>query len=245
MKNQYFGDINDYKKYSLLRLLSGNGRIETVVCWVLTEDDTSRDGRRTAYLERPETWGSYDPVVYEHLREHVLDNGIRNVDVIEQASVLPNCRFYKELVRDDVDSRNAYFDKFLRFAEGADLVFFDPDNGLEVKSVPRGTRRSSKYVYWNEVEASYELGHSLLLYQHLPRKPREAFVHGLLKQFNAFDQIRTVFSYSTFHVAFLLVPQPRHESMFIENSTRVSENWGDLIRVRKFSLAKECARVHG
>jgi len=26
MKNQYFGDINDYKKYSLLRLLGGHGQ---------------------------------------------------------------------------------------------------------------------------------------------------------------------------------------------------------------------------
>ena len=243
MKNQYFGDINDYKKYSLLRLLSGNGQIETVVCWILTEDDSGSDGKHIRYLERPEIWRSYDPIVYEHLRKHVIDNGIRNVDIIERANVLPNCRFYKELIQDDMNSRDEYFDKFLKFAEGADLVFFDPDNGFEVKSVPRGKKKSSKYIYWNEVEASYKLGHSLLLYQHFPRKPREAFICDLIQQFKALDGIRSVFSYCTFHVAFLLIPQPHHENIFIENTTKISQNWGDVIRVNRYSIAQAGAFV--
>ena len=39
MKNQYFGDINDYRKYGLLRILSTYGPIKTAVCWMLTPDD--------------------------------------------------------------------------------------------------------------------------------------------------------------------------------------------------------------
>jgi hypothetical protein len=238
MKNQYFGDINDYKKYSLLRHLSGNGQIETVVCWVLTEDDNGTDGKRIRYLEQPDTWQKYDPIVYEHLREHVLDKGIRHINVIAQAKVLRNCRFYNEFIRDDVNLRDQYFEKLLKFAEGADLVFFDPDNGLEVKSVPRGKKKSSKYIYWSEVEKSYNSGHSILLYQHFPRKPRESFIRSLIQRFRALEGVRTVFSYCTFHVAFLLIPQPHHENMFIENSCKIRETWGDLIRVRTHSLVK-------
>lgn len=238
MKNQYFGDINDYKKYSLLRLLGGNGQIETVVCWGLTEDDTGTDGRRINYLEKPETWQKYDPIVYQHLREHVHDKGIRDVDVIERGNILNNCRFYSEIISDDSRSRDQYFDKFFEFAEGADLVFFDPDNGLEVKSVPRGNKKSSKYIYWTEVEASYKLGHSILLYQHFPRKPRESFIRNLIQRFKAFEGVRSVFSFCTPHVAFLLIPQPDHEKMFVENSYKIMETWGDLIRVRTHSLVK-------
>jgi len=243
MKNQYFGDINDYKKYSLLRYLSGNGQIETVVCWVLTEDDDRTDGRRTRYLEQSETWQKYDPIVFEHLREHVLKKGLRDVSTIEQSDILHNCRFYKEHIHDDTDLRDKFFDKFFKFAQGADLVFFDPDNGLEVKSVPRGKKKSSKYVYWSEVEASYKLGHSLLLYQHFPRKPREPFIRSLIHRFKALDGIRSVFSYCTSHVAFLLIPQPHHENMFSENTTRVLQNWGDVIRVRRHSIVQTHAPV--
>jgi hypothetical protein len=243
MKNQYFGDINDYKKYSLLRLLGGNGQIETVVCWALTKDDNGTDGKRIRYLEQPETWQKYDPVLYQHLREYVLGKGIRHVNIIEGANVLKNCRFFDEIIHDDACLRDQYFDKFSKFAEGADLVFFDPDNGLGVKSVPRGKKKSSKYIYWNEVEASYKSGHSILLYQHFPRKPREPFIRSLIQQFKALEGIRSVISYCTFHVAFLLIPQPHHENMFIENTNQVTRNWGDLIRVRKHSVVRTPAPV--
>ena len=39
MKDQYFGDINDYRKYALLLELSGSGDICTGVCWMLTGAD--------------------------------------------------------------------------------------------------------------------------------------------------------------------------------------------------------------
>jgi hypothetical protein len=47
VKNQYFGDINDYRKYGLLRLLTNRGEIRTAVCWMLTRDDESIDGNLT------------------------------------------------------------------------------------------------------------------------------------------------------------------------------------------------------
>lgn len=237
MKNQYFGDINDYKKYSLLRILSGNGQIETVVCWVLTEDDTRADGSRIRYLQQPDRWQSYDPILYEHLREHVLERGLRDVSAIEQADVLPNSRFYKEYLHDDIDLRDEFFHKFLKFAQGADLVFYDPDNGLEVKSVPRGKKKSSKYIYWSEVEASYKSGHSLLIYQHFPRKPREPFLRSLLRKFKTLDGMRHVFSYCTDHVVFFLIPRPDHEDLFTKRNREISARWGEKIVVETHGLA--------
>ena len=47
MKNQYFGDINDYRKYGLIRILSNSGIIRTGICWMLTPDDTRTDGKFT------------------------------------------------------------------------------------------------------------------------------------------------------------------------------------------------------
>jgi hypothetical protein len=44
MKNQYFGDINDYRKYGLLRILQSTGNGRLLVAWMLTPDGGSRDG---------------------------------------------------------------------------------------------------------------------------------------------------------------------------------------------------------
>jgi len=237
MKNQYFGDINDYKKYSLIRILSGYGQIQTSICWVLTQDDNRNDGSRTKYLEKPEQWQDYDPAVFKHLRENVLKKGVRDVSVLEQGDVLPNCRYYSEYVYDNDSLRVEFFKKFRDFAKGTDLVFFDPDNGLEVKSVPRGKRGSSKYVYWDEVKSSYEAGHSLMIYQHFPRKPRELFLRNLVRKFKDIVDTHSVFSFCTNHVTFLLLPQPDHEDLFAQNSNKVKEVWGQIIKVRKHGLA--------
>lgn len=236
MKNKYFGDVNDYKKYGILRALTGPGEIATTVCWILTEDDDSGDGRRIGYLSQPEEWREHDPEVFDHLQLQVLQHCIRSVDAIESADVLPNCRFYSALVRDDMEARQHYFYELLKFAKGSQLVFFDPDNGLEVKSVPSGRKNSSKYIYWEEIKQAFAAGHSLLIYQHLPRKPRVPFITQLVDKFRATTGVRNVLSYCTSHVVFFLLPQAYHEEHFKERSNVVVETWGQRISVRHHVL---------
>lgn len=48
LKNQYSGDINDYRKYGLLGVLMAHGRINACVCWMPTADDESIDRNLTA-----------------------------------------------------------------------------------------------------------------------------------------------------------------------------------------------------
>ncbi len=50
MQNQYFGDINDYRKYGLLRVLQVSGDGSLLVAWMLTPDDGGPEGRFRAYL---------------------------------------------------------------------------------------------------------------------------------------------------------------------------------------------------
>jgi hypothetical protein len=65
LKNQYFGDVNDYRKYGLLRALSSVTGLPVGVCWLLTMDDGRSDGEFRRYLEEPvrfypggEAWSS-------------------------------------------------------------------------------------------------------------------------------------------------------------------------------------------
>ena len=59
MKDQYFGDINDYRKYGLLRALQSNADGRLLVAWMLTPDDGGRDGGLRSYLEDPQTRRNY------------------------------------------------------------------------------------------------------------------------------------------------------------------------------------------
>ena len=232
MKNQYFGDVNDYKKYSLLRLLGNEGRLATTVCWALTPDDGRTDGSKVGYLGRPEEWRSFDPVVFDHLRTSVVESGDRRVAVIEKQGVLSNCWFFSDLLPADSENRDVFFARLRDFARGTDLVFLDPDNGLGVASAPRGSRNSSKYVYPDEISQTFGQGHSILVYQHFPRTPRGPYLASWVEQFVGLSKLRKVVSFSTSHVAFLLLPQPRHEGSLLRSSALVSERWGSHFKVQ-------------
>ena len=231
MKNQYFGDINDYRKYGLLRLLSGAREIKTAVCWMLTPDDARTDGRLIKYLERPEKWRQFDPPLFDHLRELVLGQSLRNVRGAETVAILPSCRFAPGLLPDDAEGRASYFETFNDIAGECDLVFFDPDNGIEVKSKPYGRKGSSKYVYWRELIASFCAGHSILIYQHFPHVKRAPFIEAKARALSVKTGAPEVYSFRTPHVLFLLAPQERHRRFFRATSQKVAEVWRSQIEV--------------
>ena len=231
MKNQYFGDINDYRKYGLLRILTGHGQIKTAVCWMLTPDDGRTDGSRITYLSQPEEWCDFDPELFHHLKDVVLQRDARDISQIDNSDILPSCTFLSDLVLDAREARALYFRRLEDLAQGRDLVFFDPDNGIEVRSKPCGRKDSSKYLYWLEIERFWNDGHSLLIYQHFPRVPRAPFIEGKASQLIDKTGAPEVFSFGTSHVVFMLVPQAEHRDFFRARSAVVAQRWASEIQV--------------
>lgn len=144
MKNQYFGDINDYRKYGLLRMLTGEGQLKTLVCWMLTPDDGHTDGQFTRYLDEPEKWRKYDPDLFDKLQQSLHVHKCRDVQEAEISRIIPGARYFRDIVPDALPERQDWFGKAHAASTDADLVFFDPDNGLEVKSVPKGRKKLVK-----------------------------------------------------------------------------------------------------
>ena len=66
LKNQYFADINDYRKYGLLRQLEKSG-FRIGICWMLTGLDGGSDGRLTSYVRDTEKWREFDPKLFDEL----------------------------------------------------------------------------------------------------------------------------------------------------------------------------------
>lgn len=207
MKHQYVADINDYRKYALLRSLSASGANRLGVCWMLTPDDGGADGGKLAYLGQPERHRRFDPELFDILAHAAAQSDRRRLQTIEDSGAIPGALYYNETLPDDTAGRAAFKERCASQFRDADLVFFDPDNGLEV-SLAKGRKNSSKYLYLDEVAAFYEAGKSLLIYQHFPRVERKAFLAACTERLRGVAPGCAVWAFTTAHVVFLLLVHP-------------------------------------
>lgn len=229
MKNQYVGDINDFCKYGLLRALTDRGSVPATVAWMLTPDDDSADGRKLGYLSRPADWRWRDPELFDALRATVFDEQARSVAAIDQARILGDARYFSEHVPRDAKHRLAYFRRVLDAAAGSDLIFFDPDNGLEIASRAAGRRGSEKYLLWSELTEAYAAGHSVLVYQHFPRRSRDAFTTELVDRIGRCTGAQYVQAFRTRGVLFVLAVQASAVSHYHTRVPSIAEAWRGVI----------------
>jgi len=225
MKNQYVADINDYRKYGLLRILAGECSLG--VWWMRTLDDGGGDGQKLAYLADPARWRHHDPALFDGLAR-IIAGGGRGVARVESSGLVP-ARFFAEITPDDRAERVEHFARAAGALAGADLVFVDPDNGLEVGSVSYGGRRSGKYLFWHEAAALSARGQSLLIYQHFPRRERSAYLRELGVAMLDRLGVPEAVVFRTPHVAFLLAIQARHADGLRRAARVVRARWAGQI----------------
>jgi hypothetical protein len=207
VKHQYVGDINDYRKYALLRALLAAGINRIGVCWMLTPSDGRSDGEKLAYLSRPNEYRSFDSELFDVLVRAAAEPDRRRLQSIEESGAISNADFFNEILLDDHSSRVAYMEQCLGALANADLIFFDPDTGLEVL-LAKGRRNSSKYLYLDEVTAFYRSNKSLLIYQHFPRIKRSAFLSSCADRLRVAAPSCAIWTFTTAHVAFFLLVHP-------------------------------------
>jgi hypothetical protein len=225
MKNQYFGDINDYRKYGLLRVLTRVSGLKVGMCWLLTEDDHTCDGQFRDYLNRPDRWRSYDPELYDTLQLLQRSETTPSVAKAREWAIIPNASCFETLLSDTLLAREEYFQAAYQSLQECPLIFMDPDNGIEVESTRLGARGSAKYIYWREIKEIYSKGHSLLIYQHFPRVQRDRFIPFLADRLADELWATRITAFRTPHVAFFLVQQPHHEVMLKDCPHEVRSKW--------------------
>ena len=183
MQNKYVGDIGDFGKYALLRSLAQTG-LPLGVNWYLTPDESyCKDGRYTAYLLNDRMSG-YDDKVFILLRRLVNEQR-RNIEEIESSCILPISTVYYSRLLDFTnvscgDSRTSFradwHNQALAAMKNCGLVFLDPDNGLQVKSVSLTGRKGSKYIGLHELQDYIQLGKSVVFYNHRERKQEDIYL---------------------------------------------------------------------
>jgi hypothetical protein len=225
MKEQYVGDISDYRKYALLRALSVGGEVRIGVCWMLTPPDGSSDGSKLAYLRQPERYRAHDPELFDLLASAASEPDQRRLLTIEESGVIPDARYFNTVIPDATVERGATMGECQRQFVDCDLVFFDPDNGLEIPSLPKGRKNSSKFVYLDELAAFYAAGHSLLVYQHFPRVERERFIAGCASRLRSIAPSASLWAYRTKHVVFLAAINPASGPAAAAAAHRAASAW--------------------
>jgi len=195
MKDQYAGDIGDYGKYALLRALAAEPYNYAIgVNWYLTPGDGRSDGNITDYLEKE--YDSLDNDLFRKLKNLFYRGGKpcfenRGVSMIENGGILDNAVFYNEVLdytglkpADRSEYRRNWVKRSLEKLGDSDIIFLDPDNGLEVKSVKPTGSKGNKYVTYEEALLYYNQAKAaLIIYNHRDRSPESEY----LKRFTRFS----------------------------------------------------------
>lgn len=181
MQNRYVGDVGDFGKYGLLRALVraddlGPALQLGLVWYLVADEERNANGQHIAYL----THGGHrfrdcDPELFDCLHDLVV-SGRRTVHDVHVANVLgSNSASFAELLRSSgpaatksAQHRTEWINRALEATNGSDVVFFDPDNGIETAR-PRQGVRSAKHVYLDELLPFADRGQSLVIYHHLGR----------------------------------------------------------------------------
>ena len=181
MKNQWVADSADYGKYGLLRSLccpdppDEYKPLRLGVVWYLTPNDGKVSEKHWDYLnptcsESP-SYGTCDPALYGKLAKIARSKPL-SVDKVEGGGVFPkDTVFYSEPVpgregKGSAEKRKEWAVAAQERVAGCDLVFVDPDTGLE--SSKKGNT-GPEYVRVDELPPYRDNGQSLVVYQHLGR----------------------------------------------------------------------------
>ena len=239
MKNQYFGDENDYKKYGVIRALSESLAERILVCWMLTRDDSPGQGQSLSYQEKPDTFRKFDPELFDHLKNVVVGRGERDVRHAAKAVNSANVSYFLWTLEDNEIIRNIFFRQLERSSKSAGMVFFDPDTGIGPSSVRKGNRSSSRYLFYDEIGRFYnDLGKSILIYQHWTRVEKGKLRHEVVEKIGMWTGTREVYTLDTNRMVYFLLPQNRHSKLIKQAVDRIESKWDPLIKVKKYEAGR-------
>ena len=171
MKNQYFGDVRDLFKYDIIQHIVLSSTFVDGVLFVsmLTPDDNTREGNKVNFKKAKAGYNNLKLVnfLYNALKTK------RKVELIKD--YYDSLRLKFELINDFLlqKQRSYYFEEVLKKLEPSSLIFFDPDNGLEVKN------SNEKHLMFDELRMIYDKmdeSSILMIYQHFPRVKRLEYI---------------------------------------------------------------------
>jgi len=240
VKNQHFGDVGDYVKYGLLRVLTEHTRLRLGIVWMLTPDDDRNDASRVAYRNDP-LWRVHDPELFDRLARLSTSPGARNVELFRRWDLVPGSLGVEAPLPGNAAARAEWMASALAALAGCPLVFFDPDSGFEPDPAPSGHSGASRHLCWDEAAAAFDAGHSLIVQQHWPREDHDAFEARLLERAGRRLRGAHVRSLRAAHALFLIAARAEHAAALEAAAGLAAQRWSGRLAAPAAALRRDHA----
>ena len=203
MQEKYLGDTPDFAKYALLKALRGSD-LRLGINWYLTlphevDGIGNKDGKTRQHVSDPKSYRAIDSTLWEQLQnfQHSDDRSIRD---FENGKVFPrSTKYFSEPLSFDglnsksetLQARSDWVQRGLSKLKSTDLVFIDPDTGMEIPSKERHEKAGPKYTFYDELVPLIKRNQTLVIIQfvdHLRGAEKQAQrVAGKLRNYAGFD----------------------------------------------------------
>ena len=227
MKNQYFGDITDYRKYGILRALQ-ECCVSIGVCWMMTPDKAgNKDGRITDY------GNGTDDALHKFLQKCIREDW-RNVGELESSGLLPAAKYFSRPMP-SFGGRGDYFAAMRESFDDRELIFFDPDNGIAL-----GKTCNEKHLDLRQIARTWEEGFSALIIQFPNRNgSHDEQIIRAGKQLSGITGKKEAVSLFRFRqqkpVFFFMMAQDHHQEKMGKAQKLIKERWRAHLHMRGLS----------
>lgn len=168
MNKQWIGDDHDVRKYCLLRFLHNTLKCNIAINWMLSEKNNSSSD---VYVVHSDGNDDYT-VLAQKITNYRIKHDTRNFNGFSKILTFPHTTFVEPVVeysKKTPEKREAWFNMFNKFVNKRSqnsIVFFDPNNGIEVASMSPQT--SINYILYGEITKILESSSTsgVLIYQH-------------------------------------------------------------------------------
>lgn len=231
MQERYLGDVHDFMKYALMRHLHKKMGISLGLNWYLTcpsmvDRPGNNDGNNRYHLNGG-VWDIIDSELRAALQGFAACAD-RKIDIFELSKILPlGTRYHSDPVPND--DRDIWHAAALAKMSLVDLVFLDPDNGLQVPSMSR--RTAPKYAYDHEVASYLHAGKMVICVQFARQcnpEDRAAAVRARLDGLSgAGASLPTIRCRVSPNILFMVLSPPAHQSQLSAAIVEFVEKCGD------------------
>lgn len=159
MQERYLGDSHDFVKYSLLRFLGSQMGLGIGINWYLTCPDALSIAAEAGHGEKRQHLSGRDWSWDDDLKARLSIFGAsecRSFETLADSGALPAGTMLFDDPVPSIELRPEWNAQALERLREANLVFLDPDVGLEVQSMTAAT--SKRYAFFREVAAYRSAG---------------------------------------------------------------------------------------
>jgi hypothetical protein len=213
--------------------------------------EKNRDGGFIEYLDNTYKYSKEFrrcfPKLYDKLQT-IVKNGRRTINEIEKSEIFPvNTIFYSnplplENIRDE---RGRWFTKSLEELQNVDIIFLDPDNGIQINR-NKSPLKSIKYAFTDEIKEYYDMGKSLIIYTEIDRRDIEhnKKISGIRDYINPDGILVLRFKQKHFRDYIFLI-QKKHQDLINETIKVLVTKHDFLFRYYDLKLQQAFQKVFG